>query len=377
MRAITEKRESLKGENIDNKRNLSVTGRSLEVHRSQWLMEQETSWYAAYHFFWAPEDPESRDHRCGGSREPAIAFLAGLNPTSFSVTDGKPKSNGYYRFKFKGLATTFTETRPISATLPINPKALVWVDRNPSIGKGKNQFEERVSQIKQKANLMLSTLDIERDVVVFRQCYLPSYMFPVVYLTPSLVHHVNTIEGENRKDKRQLFMESCLKIGGLQDAAVTATDRSVLACSGDGMARVRGLIAAFAEACNNNPFSLFLVSSWQEIFITTYDAIDVPSAQEWKDACEAGNHLVVWDEKEGVIIVRVESEDLAPIMLDPNIGIFGTVRYLSLKARQYSKERLQNRRSGTRDGDKQQAWTDIWGMYGDKARELVKGRATG
>jgi hypothetical protein len=265
-------------------------------------------------------------------------FLAGLNPTTFPVTDGKPKSNGYYKLKFKELATTSTETGPISATLPIDPKALVWVDRNSNLSQGKNWFEERVSQVKQKANLRLSTLDIERDVIVSSQCYLSSYMFPVVYLALSLVHHVNTIEGENRKDKRQLFMEFCLKTGGLQDAAISATGRRMFACLGDGMGCVPELIAAFAEACNDNPFSLFLVFSWQEIFITTYDAIGVPSAQEWKDACEAGNYLVVWDEKEGVIIVRVESKDLAPIMLDPNHSMFGTVIYLSLKARQDSKD---------------------------------------
>jgi hypothetical protein len=37
---------------------------------------------------------------------------------------------------------------------------------------------------------------------------------------------------------------------------------------------------------------------------------------EWKEACEAGNHLAVWDEEDGVIIVRVKSEDIAPIMLE-------------------------------------------------------------
>lgn len=79
---------------------------------------------AAYHLFWAPEGPESRIYRCGGSREPVTAFLAGLNPTSFPVTDGKLRSNGYCKLKFKDLATTSTETGPISATLPIDPKAL-------------------------------------------------------------------------------------------------------------------------------------------------------------------------------------------------------------------------------------------------------------
>jgi hypothetical protein len=76
------------------------------------------------------------------------------------------------------------------------------------------------------------------------------------------------------------------------------------------------LMAVFAEACNDNPFSLFLVLSWRKVFITTYNVIGVPSTQEWKEACEAGNHLAVWDEEDGVIIVRVKSEDIAPIMLE-------------------------------------------------------------
>jgi hypothetical protein len=37
---------ALEGEGINNGRNLSAPGRTFEVHRSQWLMEQESSWCA-------------------------------------------------------------------------------------------------------------------------------------------------------------------------------------------------------------------------------------------------------------------------------------------------------------------------------------------
>lgn len=66
--------------------------------------------------------------------------------------------------------------------------------------------------------------------------------------------------------------------------------------------------------------------------------------------------MAVWDEEEGVIIVRVESEDIAPVMLKANSSTFGKVVYLSLKTRQDSKDRIQNGRSRTRDSDDQQAW---------------------
>jgi hypothetical protein len=46
-----------------------------------------------------------------------------------------------------------------------------------------------------------------------------------------------------------------------------------------------------------------------------YNAVGMPSTQEWKEACEAGNHLAVCDEEDGVIIVRVKNEDIAPIVL--------------------------------------------------------------
>jgi hypothetical protein len=116
-------------------------------------------------------------------------------------------------------------------------------------------------------------------------------------------------------------------------------------------------------------------TSFQEVSITTYDAIGVPLIQAWKEACEAGNHLIVWNEEEGAIIVREESEEIAPIMLVRTSSPFGTVVYLSLKARQDSKDRLQIGRSGTRDGDDQQAWMEIWEMYSDKARESMNGSA--
>jgi hypothetical protein len=119
------------------------TDTSLKLSLDRWYHEIGGDWYpcecgrrfrgpidAAYHLFWSPQDPESQDHRCGGSREPETAFLAGLDPTSFPVTRGKSRSIGYYKLNFKDLATTSTETGPISATLPIDPKALAWVDRN-------------------------------------------------------------------------------------------------------------------------------------------------------------------------------------------------------------------------------------------------------
>jgi hypothetical protein len=123
--------------------------------------------------------------------------------------------------------------------LPSDLEALIWFDRNLVIGKGRNWFGERISQTKQKAHLLLSTLDMERDVIVSRQCYLSSYTFPAVYLAPALVQHVNSIESQGTKIKRQLFMESCLKTGELQNSAVLATGRRMLACLGDGMGCVR------------------------------------------------------------------------------------------------------------------------------------------
>jgi hypothetical protein len=162
-------------------------------------------------------------------------ILAGLNPTTVPVAGGKPKSNGFYALKFNKL----TKTGPIAAALPSDLEALIWFDRNLVIGKGRNWFGERISQTKQKAHLLLSTLDMERDVIVSRQCYLSSYTFPAVYLAPALVQHVNSIESQGTKIKRQLFMESCLKTGELQNSAVLATGRRMLACLGDGMGCVR------------------------------------------------------------------------------------------------------------------------------------------
>lgn len=158
---------------------------------------------ATYHFSWAPEDPTSRDHRCRGTHEPVTYFLSGLNPTAFSITDGKPNSNGFYTLKFNELTTDSTKTGLISATLPVNTEAMVWIDRNYVIGKGKNWFEERISQIKKKAHLILSTLDMERDVIVCRQCYQSSYMFPAVYFAPALVHHVNAIDIDETSTKNK------------------------------------------------------------------------------------------------------------------------------------------------------------------------------
>jgi hypothetical protein len=118
--------------------------------------------------FWAPEDPTSRDHRCGGAHEPVTNLLAGLNPTTVPVASGKPKSNGFYALKFNKLTKTSTNTGPIAAALPSDSEALIWVDRNLVIGKSRNWFGERISQIKQKAHLLLSTMDMERDVIVSR-----------------------------------------------------------------------------------------------------------------------------------------------------------------------------------------------------------------
>ena len=175
-------------------------------------------------------------------------FLAGLNPTAFSAADGKPNSDGFYKLEFGELTTKSTRTGSTSGRLPTDSEALVWVDRNSMFGKGKNWYGKQTLQTKEKVYLLLSTLDIKRDVIVSRQCCQSSFMFLAVYFAPALVHLVNSIEISGNGNKKQLFMEACLKTDGLQDAAATATGRRMFACLGDGLGCVPELLTAFIEA---------------------------------------------------------------------------------------------------------------------------------
>lgn len=86
------------------------------------------------------------------------------------------------------------------------------------------------------------------------------------------------------------------------------------------------------------------------------------------DGMIAEDHLVVWNEEPGVVAMRAESEDVAPTMLAPNCSTFGKAVYMSLKIRKNRKCWLQNVSSGTRNSDDQQAWMEIWEMYGEGPR---------
>jgi len=75
-------------------------------------------------------------------------------------------------------------------------------------------------------------------------------------------------------------MDTSYRIGQLQDAAASALGRRMFASLRDGFGCVLELLVSFAEACHDNSLTLFLVLSWNEIFITTYDTSGVPSTDE-------------------------------------------------------------------------------------------------
>lgn len=68
----------------------------------------------------------------------------------------------------------------------------------------------------------------------------------------------------------------------LQETAASSIGRRMFACSGDRFAYAPELIATFAEACDENPFSLFLSIAGKDVTVVTYDAHGMPSVPEWK-----------------------------------------------------------------------------------------------
>jgi hypothetical protein len=77
---------------------------------------------------------------------------------------------------------------------------------------------------------------------------------------------------------------------------IKSTSDPLVICISDGFGASAGLLAGFAAACSETPFTLIIHFSIAEVSIFTRDYPHVPSTAEWKEACQLGGHLIQWDD---------------------------------------------------------------------------------
>jgi hypothetical protein len=77
----------------------------------------------------------------------------------------------------------------------------------------------------------------------------------------------------------------------MQDAAASANSKRMFGRLADRLGCAPELLAAFAEACNDNLFSLFLTLALKEIFVIAGDTPGLPKLEEQRDACEGTSCL--------------------------------------------------------------------------------------
>jgi hypothetical protein len=241
---------------------------------------------------------------------------------------------------------------------------MVWLDRNssgkPAAACYQDWYDRRVLRIRKLAHLIPLALGLHKDVVDERLYFRSSKLFPTVYSAPVAQYFIEHIETANNRN-REIFMQTCQETADLQDAAASATDRRSFVCLKDRLGCVPELLAIFAEACHENPFSMLFVFTLKDVVSVTYDEIGVSSLQEWRELCEAGGYLVLWTTD--TVVVRVESEDLSTIMMQQGGILFEIVIHLLLKPKRDRKARVNAGRSERFDTEKQDLYPGMWRMY--------------
>lgn len=218
---------------------------------------------AAAHLFWGPDTGDEREHKCGGEYESVWSFLVGIivEPNAIPRVSTRPQNeitvhNGCYVLNYASLSSVSSNVTVIGRRPPSLPDALVWVDRNSGLGN-KTYHDARVLTIKRKAQITLSTMGIQTDVIVMRNYGVRTMFCPAVHLAPAIKCSRDRIESKRWRD--EINESECLT-AGLQDAARSARGRRSFAYLRDGFGAVLELLGSFATACSEYPFTLFIRS---------------------------------------------------------------------------------------------------------------------
>jgi hypothetical protein len=188
--------------------------------------------------------------------------------------------------------TTASSNVNITSTFKADSDAMIWVDRNsnPEACARYDQafFDNRVLHIKKMGHMILLALSIEKDITVYRLCDRPTFLFPVVYCSQVNIYQHDFVDDHKSRIR---YASSCEETADMQDAAASANSKRMFGCLADRLGCAPELLAAFAEACNDNLFSLFLTLALKEIFVIAGDTPGLPKLEEQRDACEGTSCL--------------------------------------------------------------------------------------